>query len=358
MHLVTCRPDGRYDMHDLIRLHAREQPASAGSPGSAEDGLRRLLLWYVRSCDAADHVLSRGRPFLSRPATACGAPGAFPDEASALAWFQAETATLLTLLHLAAERGWHDLAWMLAVSQAEMLQREHRTKDLLAVSTVGATAASRDGNVSAEALLTNAGGIACALAGRFEDGVSRLQHAAKLYLRDGNLGRAGLTRMNVGSTRSNQGDYYQAMSDYMAALGLLEMAGHASGVAICNCNLGELHRRLGDHAEAELYLRRAADLSPRSAADATSPSPWNLAEVLAATDRPDEALDGFGQALAVARAAGDRLTEGRALAGRGDLLATLGRAGQATSQWRAAVQIMDDIGSPEAAAVRDRLTSP
>ena len=87
--------------------------------------------------DAADHILSRGRAFLSRPAAARGDPASFPDEAATLVWFHAETATLKALLHLATERRLDDIAWQLAESQAEMLRREHRVDDLLAVSEMG-----------------------------------------------------------------------------------------------------------------------------------------------------------------------------------------------------------------------------
>lgn len=304
-------------------------------------------------------MLSHGRPFLNRPAAARGAPGSFADQATALAWFRVETATLRALLLLAAERRWDDLAWQLAESQAEVLRREHRADDLLAVSGLGAAAARRVSNLGAEALLTNTGGIACVLAGRLDDAVDRMQRAAELHLLDGNLSRAGLTRMNVGSARSDQGRYDQARSEFLAALDLLERADHPAGMAICACNLGELHRRCGDYAEAERYLRRAIDGgtelgTQRDLAIALE----NLAAVLAAVDRPDEAFDNYARALAAARSAGDRLTAGRALVGRGDLLATLGETAQALPDWREALEVLELIGSPEAGAVRDRLTSP
>ena len=357
-HLVVPRPDGRYDMHDLLRLYAREQAASADD-SSADDALRRLLLWYARRSDAADRPLSRGRPVLPRPAATRGDPGSFADEAAALAWFRAEAAMLRALTLLAAERRWDDLTWPLAESQAEVLRREHRVDDLLAVSDLGATAAHRAGNRTAEALLTNTGGIARLLAGDFDDAVDRQRRAAELHLRDGNLARAGLTRMNVGSSRSDQGRYDEARQEYQAALELLERAGHPAGLALCFCNLGELLRRCGEYADAERYLRRAIDAgaglgTQRDLAIARE----NLAEVLAAVDRPDEAFDEYAAALVAARAAGDRLTEGRALLGRGDLLARLGRTAQAGLEWQEALTVLADIGAPEAVAVHDRLTSP
>lgn len=303
-------------------------------------------------------MLSQGRPFLNRPAAARGVPGSFADETAALAWFQAEAATLRALVLLAAERRWDDLTWQLAESQAEVLRREHRADDLLAASDLGAAAARRVGNLGAEALLTNTGGIACVLTGRLDDAVDRMQRAAEFHLRDGNLSRAGVTRMNVGSARSDQGRYDQARSEFLTALDLLERADHAPGMAICFCNLGELQRRCGEHADAERYLRRAIEIgtglgTERDLAVARE----NLAAVLAAVDRPDEAYDEYVRALVAARAAGDRLTEGRALAGRGDLLATLGRTAQAMPEWRRALDILEHIGSPEAAAVRDRLAA-
>lgn len=351
-HLVTPRPGGRHDMHDLIHLYARDRAVADESAEAADEALRRLLGWYVRTCDAADQVLSRGRAYLTRPDAARGADGTFADEAAALAWFQAEGSTVRVLSAVAAGRGWDDATWQLAESQVEVLQREHRLDELLAVSGAGAAAAHRAGNPTAEAALTSSGGIACALAGRFDDAVDRMDRAAELHLRNGNPRGAGMARMNVGSARSDQGRYGEALVAFRAALDLLENAGHAGGVGICLGNLGELHRRLGEHAEAERYLRRALDVgvergSERDQAVALE----NLAELLTATGRRDEALAGFDRALAVARAAGDRLTEGRALAGRGDVL----DGPAAVSAWQEALAVLESIGSPEAAGIRERL---
>ena len=44
-------------------------------------------------------------------------------------------------------------------------------------------------------MLTNTGGIACALAGRLDDAVDRMHRAAELHLLNGNLGGAGIARM-------------------------------------------------------------------------------------------------------------------------------------------------------------------
>ena len=94
-------------------------------------------------------------------------------------------------------------------------------------------------------MLTNTGGIACALAGRLDDAVDRMHRAAELHLLNGNLGGAGIARMNIGSARSDQSRYDQALAEFLTALDLLEKADHSGGIAVCVCNLGELHRRRG-----------------------------------------------------------------------------------------------------------------
>ena len=354
--MVMTRPDARHDLHDLLRLYAQERVETEETPTDRDEALRRLVGWYVRTADGADRHLSAARTPLRRSAAASGDSAAFADRPAALSWFAAESGTLPALIRVASELGLDDAAWQLAESQIAALLHVHDTSAMRSVSELGAAAARRAGHLPAEAMLVNCAATADVLAGRREEGAVLLRRAATLHERAGNPAGVGIALMNLGCTRSDQGRYDEALAELQRALGFLEQGGHPAAVGMCSLNLGEAFRRRGELGPAEGHLRRAVELT-RQAGDHRDLAfaLENLAEVLGATGRSEEALDCLGAALDSARAIQDRLAEGRVYAGRGDVLHAAGDRPAALPAWRAAVAILDEIGSPEAERVRARL---
>jgi tetratricopeptide (TPR) repeat protein len=71
--------------------------------------------------------------------------------------------------------------------------------------------------------------------------------------------------------------------------------------------------------------------------------------------RYDEAVDCFRRALEYCRQNGNRRDEADVLTHLGDTRQAAGDTGSARAAWQQALAILDDIGHPEAQAVRDRL---
>jgi hypothetical protein len=69
----------------------------------------------------------------------------------------------------------------------------------------------------------------------------------------------------------------------------------------------------------------------------------------------DRAVACFTEALALHRQVGDRLRESEALVHLGDAHAAAGDAAAAAAAWRGALGVLDEIGSPAADRLRDRL---
>ncbi|WP_352231557.1 tetratricopeptide repeat protein [Actinokineospora sp. NBRC 105648] len=107
--LVDVGAGERYSMHDLVRQHA-----GAGVPDRI-GGLRRLVDFHVHTAYAADHLLYPHRPaFPLDPPEPGVRPAPLADVAEALSWFDAEHASLLASVNLAARNGWHRSVWCLA----------------------------------------------------------------------------------------------------------------------------------------------------------------------------------------------------------------------------------------------------
>jgi hypothetical protein len=91
--LLDSRVPGRYRLHDLLRLLARELAAAAWSPGELAAALTRAMRWQVATAWQAYAVLRPGDPRLS---TAGGwAEGGTPlgSVPAALDWLESEPST-------------------------------------------------------------------------------------------------------------------------------------------------------------------------------------------------------------------------------------------------------------------------
>ena len=102
---------GRWRMHDLLRLYARQLPDT--SPGEREQAVGRLLAWYLRHARAADDHL---RALAGMPA-----PAEFTSRDDALAWLDAERPGLIAAVTMAAATGRHQEAMRLPLNLSEYL---------------------------------------------------------------------------------------------------------------------------------------------------------------------------------------------------------------------------------------------
>ncbi|NUT90785.1 MAG: AfsR/SARP family transcriptional regulator, partial [Saccharothrix sp.] len=104
--LLTRDAVGRYRLHDLVRRYA------AGLVEDRVPGLRRVLDFYTDTAVSADRLV-----YPHRASTPFGPPAvepAFPDDVTAMAWFDTEHANLLAAQQTAIAHGWHETVWALA----------------------------------------------------------------------------------------------------------------------------------------------------------------------------------------------------------------------------------------------------
>ncbi|MCC3765930.1 tetratricopeptide repeat protein [Glycomyces sp. TRM65418] len=111
-HLLDHHRPGRYRLHDLLRLYARERAEAEDAPRLRADAVERLLGWYVRGADACRQRLY---PILvGLPAQAAEGERWEPTADEAAAWLNIELGNLSAAVQHAAEHGPHHVAWRLA----------------------------------------------------------------------------------------------------------------------------------------------------------------------------------------------------------------------------------------------------
>src|SRR5262249_16850995 len=138
-HLAEAAPGavGRWRMHDLLRIYARQLSHAHAEADGRELARDRLLDYYLTMADSADDHL-RALPGVT-------VPGDFTGRNDALAWLDAERPSLVTAITMAADTGRDQAAMRLPISLAEYLQWRRRFDDWLTIATVSQDAARRLG---------------------------------------------------------------------------------------------------------------------------------------------------------------------------------------------------------------------
>jgi DNA-binding SARP family transcriptional activator len=243
--LVVERADGRYGMHDLVRLYARKL---AAGDAEADTARGRLLDYYQEASDRAN------AQWLEQPE-------------HARQWLRAERANLEACLMLAAELGQDDRVVALARGLSKILRMDGPWARAREIHTQVLAAARRAGDPRGEAeVLVRFGDIQ-----RVSGGIE--------------IARTALTEAL---------EIYRGLDDH-------------DGIHAALYRLGQVGLSCGDHCYAERYLREAVETEFRlSDPRGKSFAIVSLGDVCMRTGRSEEAERYYRQALATYRAVGSQ----------------------------------------------------
>ncbi|MGY0235673.1 tetratricopeptide repeat protein [Longispora urticae] len=347
-HLLQPHGPDRYAFHDLLRVFAAGRAAAEETAPERHAALARLLDHYVEASRRAVRDAGFGS-------------GAVPaGRESALAWLDAERATLVAAAEHAVDAGlgryardlslalyryldehchYHD-ATALHLSGQRAVPADGRILRLLALTDLGLGAVDRGGERAARALeLCSAAGdragegLALELTGRFslmrgalDRAVGELGAALDLHRSVGDLAAEATCLINLGTGYGMLGDLPRAAGHLQRGLTLCRTTGSRSAEAAALASLGIVHQRLGQYAEATDRLEQALDLhraAGRRNGEANALS--NLGFVYSRMGRYEQAVRHFDEARRLHRETGNRVSEGRALCGLGRAYHGLGR---------------------------------
>ncbi len=302
-HLLETPVPGRYRLHDLLRLYAREQVAEHDQDLPSSAALTRALGFYVATAWHTLALLRRGDYRLGRADERWLSGGLqFPDERAALEWLEAERANLLV-----------------AVQQS-----------------------ARDPDVPPELAIQLAQALFGYLSVRcyWEDRVQVNQTALEVATRLGDHAAQGQALVDLGLSRFRQGRYDEAVANHREALAIFRRLGDRHGLATSAGGLGFTLERLGRHDEALVHLQESLAINQelgdrRGTATALS----YLGETYLRLDRPDEALDCLLESLAIDRELEDRWGESIGLLNLGKVHERLGRYDDALACYRGGLAI-------------------
>ncbi|HKS45046.1 MAG TPA: hypothetical protein VJT49_07985 [Amycolatopsis sp.] len=178
VHLISQQTPGRYRLHDLVRIYAKQR---AEAESDHEGPLSRLFGWYLQVADAAAAPLY---PLILRlplpdPDPTLSVPD-LPDQPAAVAWLEAELSNLLAAAEYAANCGPHEFSWLLADLLRGFFMVRGHTEEWAAATTIGRRAAEDQGDLVANAAMHNSLTTLHVTASRLDEAVEHSARALEL----------------------------------------------------------------------------------------------------------------------------------------------------------------------------------
>ena len=338
-HLAEAAPGlgGRWRMHDLLRLYAQQLSKEHADADGREQARDRLLGWYLDMADAADAHLR------ALPGTAV--PDEFTDQDGALAWLDAERASLVAAVTMAAGTGRDHAAMRLPLALAEYLAWRRRFDDWIAVTTLSLDVARRLGDRRLEGDALTILGNALVEVRRFEEAITAHQDAAAIFRETGDRLGKGMALTNLGLALRQVRRFDEAITAHQEDLAICRETSdrHREGRALTNLGTALQEARRFDeaitaHQDAAAIYRETGDRLGKGRALN------NLGLALRQVRRFDEAITAHQEDLAICRETSDRHGEGMALTNLGLALVEVRRFDEAITAHQDAAAICRETG--------------
>ena len=354
--LLTEQRPGRYACHDLLRAYASEQSEAIDSASERHAARHRLLAHYIHSANNAGALID---PQQEEPPTLTALPdGVTPetmaDHETALAWFNTERRTLLSVINQTPE--FDTEVWELVWTMHRFLSYQGHWHDELLAYPIAVAAAKRLGDLRRQAFAHSQLGSTHIWFDEHEKAAHQLDIALDLYRRAGYLVGQAYAEHHHAWNLERQERNQEAFGHARNALELFRQAGHPAGQAKALNAVGWFHALFGDYDEAirccQDALALQTDLDDALGAGQTWHSLGYIYDRLGDRTR---ALDCYEAAIGLFQKFGYPYSEARALSSLGDTHETIGDLEQARAAWQRAVEILDRLGSPDADEVRTKL---
>ncbi|GAB2584772.1 BTAD domain-containing putative transcriptional regulator [Streptomyces capparidis] len=387
-HMIESYEPGRYHLHDLLRLYARERAEREDPAPEREAAVRRLLGWGLVTTDSAALAIYgpiHARFVLVRHTAAGVVPHTFNDPQEAWSWVNAERYNLLSCIEHAADHGMHSLAWQLADAlhghfviggqRAEWLRAAHAGLRAAVACRSELGQAAIHGSL-ADAYLQFAdyagavrhAGRAVELAelagarllgetnrlvvglgereqGRLEAATAHLTRALEEMRRCGEPAGEGMALALLGFVRAELGHLDEALAHVEAATELSVKHDSLLTTDTTLRSLGVVHRYLGNLGEARRSLNDALKLGQESHTPYYQESSFQeLALVLRDSGYMRLALINAERALQVVHRTNRRMLESDVLNTLGSILCRLGDVAEALDHHRRALRVAAEIG--------------
>ncbi|GAB2829279.1 hypothetical protein GCM10027176_36890 [Actinoallomurus bryophytorum] len=257
--LLTGSSAGRLSFHDLLRLFADERASALLSEAERISALRRGIDYYLRTLELADRHVTPNRHRM--PSVSDQGPRReIDDYAEAIGWIAAEQDNLVTVGRAAYAAGLDSHCWRLAYALRGFLFLARAWDVWFETHELALRAARRAGELDAEAKTRNNLGLAFLEHGDHMAAAAQYDQALRIFQRLGNVHGEHTTIAHRAWVYFRQGDPHRALEDSLKALAFVERHGLYRNQAILARDIALIEIELGRNTEAVAHLSAALEV--------------------------------------------------------------------------------------------------
>ncbi|NUT91728.1 MAG: tetratricopeptide repeat protein [Saccharothrix sp.] len=339
--LLQRRAGGRYEMHDLVRGYARMTAHATLADSAREAALTRVMDFHTHTAHAADRLLNPHRQEV-RPdrITPDVHPLPLSDGGAAMAWMEAEHATLLATQRAAATSGRPRVAWHLAWALETFLYRRGHRHDSLTSWRIALDAAAHLSDPAARSRTHRFLGRACSRMDLYDEAVEHLERSLALAERQGDLTEQAHTHRVLATVWEERANIRQALEHGQRALALYRALDQPTGVPESLNMVGWYHALLGDFDTARTHCLAARALHHANGNHtAESAALDSLGYIAHHTGDHPQAVALYRQALTLRRTLGHTALIAGTLDRLGHSHVALGHPDEARTAWLEALEL-------------------
>ncbi|WP_236003861.1 AfsR/SARP family transcriptional regulator [Nonomuraea antri] len=332
----------RYRFHDLVRVFAREHLAADEPPGERADALARVLGGLLCLADAARRHQDTGEARISGPVLPWRLPDDLVEElvAAPMSWYERERPTLISGIRQAAQAGFVELCWGLAISAVTLFESSVYLDDWRETHRIALAVTRQADDRRGQAAILYSTGSLHLTERRFDDARRAFESAAALFGEVGDDQGMALVVRNLGLVHRLAGRLEEAVRHYEWALEIFSELGDRVAVAQVLHGVAELELEAGDTGRAQSLLAEALRLSRDTGNRRVEAKLLHrMGQAMLAAAAPARAEESFEAALAVTRAIGDLVGQAYALHGLGEARLRLGEPAAAGAALREALDL-------------------
>jgi tetratricopeptide (TPR) repeat protein/transcriptional regulator with XRE-family HTH domain len=346
-HLLAEPAPGRYQLHDLVREHARAL-ATADDPAGTGAAASRLLEYYLHAAAAAGRQFASWVRLSRRPP-----PGRPPADlpglstvGQAAAWLEAERANLHAAVEDAAASGRTLYAVQIPQAISGFLTSRGPWDQSRALHQTALAAARESADRLGQATALSELGILAYVTGDYPAAAGSLAGAAALYGDIGDLPDQAYALSVLGYVHRLTGDWEAATAHYQQALALARQAGDPAAEAEALGSLGEIAHLTGDYPAAAETQQLSLKLHGKAGNRHGQALALNdLGMIWQETGDYERSAASQHQALELFRDLGNRYGEAIALNDLGILQRETGDYPAAEASHRQALEMFRDLGN-------------
>ena len=260
-HLLTEPVPGRYQLHDLLREHARSL-ATLDPSDDRDEAISRLLDYYLHTAVTASSFIAARLPGVGIPLSS-HAPACAPHIATrpqATAWLEAERSNLLAAADYAATRNFPIHAAQIPAAVGDFLLAHGHWEQGIAVHQGAILSARKASDRNGQAHNLNHLGVIQRLTGSYRAAAASHRQALALFRDLGDTPGQGTALTELGLVQQLTGDYPAATASLNQALAIFDALGDQDGQAFAHVHLGVVQRLTGNYTAASATTARAVAL--------------------------------------------------------------------------------------------------